>query len=67
MRQKVLFFALLTFIGLTLTLVLAPLVAEISYIVQAKENQQPGRFGPKGVYAQAYGLFIFCFATGNLM
>ncbi|PVH89321.1 MFS transporter-like protein [Cadophora sp. DSE1049] len=65
--QKVLLCALLFLIGITLTLVNAPLMAEITYVVEAKERETPGRFGPSGAYAQAYGLFVTAFAAGSLI
>jgi Na+/melibiose symporter-like transporter len=55
--QKVLLCALLALIGLTETLVFAPITAEITYVVEAKEEKQPGIFGSNGAMAQAYGLF----------
>jgi Na+/melibiose symporter-like transporter len=67
MGQKVPFCALLVLIGVSLTLVMPPLMAEITYIVEAKEKQSPGRFGPSGAYAQAYGLFITAFVAGTLI
>ncbi|RDL38980.1 MFS transporter-like protein [Venustampulla echinocandica] len=66
-RQKVLLCALLTLIGVSLTLVMPPLMAEIAYVVEAKERERPGRFGSTGAYAQAYGLFIAAFAAGSLI
>lgn len=65
--QKVLLCALLAFIGLGLCLVMPPLMAEITYVVEAKEKEKPGCFGPTGAYAQAYGLFIAAFAAGSLI
>ncbi|KAF4626870.1 hypothetical protein G7Y89_g11285 [Cudoniella acicularis] len=65
--QKVLLCALLALIGVGLTLVLPPLMAEITYVVEAKERERPGRFGSTGAYAQAYGLFIAAFAAGSLI
>jgi MFS family permease len=65
--QKVLLAALLALIGLALTLVMPPLMAEITYLVEAKEKQNPGHFGPTGAYAQAYGLFVAAFAAGTLI
>ncbi|PQE21104.1 hypothetical protein CJF32_00005541 [Rutstroemia sp. NJR-2017a WRK4] len=67
MGQKVLLMALLALIGISLTLVMPPLMAEITYIVEAKEKQSPGRFGKNGAYAQAYALFIMAFAAGTLI
>jgi MFS family permease len=66
-RQKVLFCALLALIGVSLTLVMPPLMAEITYVVEAKERERPGRYGKTGAYAQAYGLFIAAFAAGTLI
>lgn len=65
--QKVLFCALLCLIGVALTLVMPPLMAEIAYVVEAKERERPGRYGKTGAYAQAYGLFIAAFAAGSLI
>jgi hypothetical protein len=65
--QKVLLCALLALIGVSLTLVMPPLMAEITYVVEAKERECPGRFGPTGAYAQAYGLFVTAFAAGTLI
>ncbi|CAG8973682.1 hypothetical protein HYALB_00002248 [Hymenoscyphus albidus] len=65
--QKALFCVLLTLIGVGLCLVMPPLMAEITYVVEAKEKERPGRFGATGAYAQAYGLFIAAFAAGSLI
>ena len=65
--QKVLFCVLLALIGFALTLVMPPLMAEITYAVEAKEKADPGRFGTTGAYAQAYGLFVTAFAAGTLI
>ncbi|KAH8813022.1 MFS transporter-like protein [Xylogone sp. PMI_703] len=67
LRQKVLLCALLALIGFTLTVAMTPLMAEITYVVEAKEKRSPGIFGPTGAYAQAYGLFVFAFAAGTLV
>ncbi|KAI9829429.1 MAG: hypothetical protein M1819_006366 [Sarea resinae] len=65
--QKVLLCALLFLIGFSIDLVMAPLMAEITYVVEAKERKRPGMFGPSGAYAQAYGLFNTAFAGGTLV
>ena len=65
--QKVLLCTLLTLIGIALTLAMPPLMAEITYLVEAKEKQSPGRYGSQGAYAQAYGLFVMAFAAGTLI
>ncbi|ESZ94455.1 hypothetical protein SBOR_5173 [Sclerotinia borealis F-4128] len=67
LNQKVLLCALLALIGVSLTCVIPGLMAEITYIVEAKEKEIPGRFGKNGAYAQAYGLFITAFAAGTLI
>lgn len=65
--QKVLLCVLMALIGISLTLVMPPLMAEITYVVEAKEKQSPGRYGTTGAYAQAYGLFVMAFAAGSLI
>lgn len=65
--QKVLLCALLALIGASLTLVMPPLMAEITYVVEAKERVNPGCFGSTGAYAQAYGLFVTAYAAGTLI
>jgi len=68
MRQKVLLCALLALIGCTLTLVLTPMMAEITYAVDAKAARHPpGFFGKNGAYAQAYSLFNMAWAGGCLV
>ncbi|OBT60591.1 hypothetical protein VE03_10001 [Pseudogymnoascus sp. 23342-1-I1] len=66
-RQVVLLCALLAVLGTALAAVMPPLMAEITYIVEAKEVRSPGIFGAKGAYAQAYGLFVMAFAGGCLV
>ena len=58
---------LLTTLGTSLTLILPPLLAEITYLVKAKEKKQPGLFGKSGAFAQAYGLFNCAYAAGTLV
>jgi len=65
--QKVLLCALLAVIGFGLAVVMVPLMAEITYVVEAKEKKRPGVFGVKGAYAQAYALFNVSFAGGTLV
>lgn len=67
LRQKVLLCALLALIGVALCVAMTPLMAEITYVVEAKEKRSPGVFGPGGAYAQAYGLFVTAFAAGTLI
>lgn len=42
-------------------------MAEITYVVDAKEKKNPGIFGKTGAYAQAYGLFVMSYAAGTLI
>jgi len=65
--QKVLLCALLALIGVSLNLMMPPLMAEITYVVEAKEKKTPGLFGRSGAYAQAYALFNCAFAGGALV
>ncbi|KAL8671261.1 MAG: hypothetical protein Q9168_004230 [Polycauliona sp. 1 TL-2023] len=65
--QVVILCVLLACLGVALTIVMTPLLAEIAYILEAKEKHHPGLFGQKGAYAQAYGLFNCAFAGGMLM
>ena len=66
-QDKVLLNALLVLIGASLTCILSPLMAEITYTVDAKEKKNPGGFGKTGAYAQAYGLFVMSYAAGALV
>lgn len=66
-QQKVLLCALLALIGFMLAILMPPLMAEVTYIIEAKEKRNPGCFGPNGAYAQAYGLFVFAFAAGGVI
>lgn len=65
--QKVLFGVLLTLMGIALTLSSTPLMAEITYVIEAKEKKQPGIWGAKGVYGVGFGLFTTSFALGGVM
>jgi MFS family permease len=65
--QKVLLCALLTLLGVALNFLLTPLMVEITYTVEQKERDNPGLFGKRGAYAQAYGLFNVAWAGGCLV
>lgn len=68
LEQKVLLCALLALIGLCLTLEITPMMAEITYAVNAKaERRPPGFFGKNGAYAQAYSLFNIAWAAGCMI
>ncbi|KAK4555805.1 hypothetical protein LTR86_007025 [Recurvomyces mirabilis] len=65
LTQKVLLCALLALFGLAMTLVITPIMAEITYAVDAKaQRHPPGFFGKNGAYAQAYSLFNMAWAAG---
>ena len=63
--HKVLLGALLALMGLTLTFSNVPLMAEITFAIEAKEAKRPGIFGEKGAYGIGYGLFTTSFALGG--
>lgn len=65
--HKALLAALLALAGATLPFSMTPLMAEISYVIEAKEAENPGIFGEKGVYGLAYGLFNMAFALGGIV
>ena len=67
-NHKVMLCAFLALIGVGLTLALTPIMAEISYAVDAKAKRRPpGFFGKNGAYAQAYGLFNMAWACGSMI
>ncbi|KAF1937655.1 MFS general substrate transporter [Clathrospora elynae] len=70
-KDKVLLCALLAVGGLFVAVNLAPVMAEISAVAEAKEKRmlaggRPG-FGPGGAFAQAYALFNMAFAGGCMV
>jgi MFS family permease len=65
--QKVLLCAMLSLIGFCLTLVMAPLMAEIDHVVELEEKRRPGSLGKRGAAAQGFGLFNAAFAIGTLV
>lgn len=67
-QQKVIFCVILTLIGFALTCALTPIMAEITYCVEALvAKAPPGTFGERGATAQAYGLFNMAFAAGSML
>jgi MFS family permease len=66
-QHKVLLAVLLALAGFTLPFSMTPLMAEISYVIEAKEAENPGIFGENGVYGLAYGLFNMAFALGGII
>ncbi|RDW79861.1 MFS transporter-like protein [Coleophoma cylindrospora] len=67
MAQKVLLCALLSLIGVCLTLSMTPLMAEIDHVLEEEERKNPGGFGEKGAAAQGFGLFNTSYALGSLI
>ncbi|GJN81595.1 hypothetical protein PLIIFM63780_005130 [Purpureocillium lilacinum] len=67
LSQKVLLGALLTLMGIALTLSSTPLMAEITYVIEDKDKEKPGIWGTKGVYGVGFGLFTTSFALGGVI
>ncbi|KAL5362034.1 major facilitator superfamily domain-containing protein [Aspergillus floccosus] len=65
--QKVLLCALLAVVGVCLATFIPPVLAEVSYIVQKKEQENPNVFGSRGATALAYGVMNGAYATGLLV
>ena len=66
-NQVVLLCALLAAVGLALTIVMVPILTEMTTVVDAREKAQPGVFGPRGAYARAYGLMNMGWALGAVV
>jgi MFS family permease len=65
--QKVLLCALLAMLGLFMTMIMAPLMAEIDHCLTVEEKKKPGSLGKSGAAAQGYGLFNLAYAIGSLI
>ena len=65
--QKVLLAALLVLIGFCISLVFAPLMADLDHAVALEEKKRPGSMGKRGAVAQGYGLFNLAYALGTLI
>ncbi|KAK3685799.1 major facilitator superfamily domain-containing protein [Podospora appendiculata] len=66
LEHKILLCALLALLGATLlALANTPLMAEMTYAIDAQEASQPGFWGENGVYGIAYGLWTTAFALGG--
>lgn len=52
--------------GFTLILIVSPVAADLSAVVEEKEKNDPGIFGPGGAYAQAFALFNCSMAAATL-
>lgn len=57
---------LLVVLGVSMILIMTPIMAEMTYIVEQEEEKEPGVFGKGGAYAQVYGLYISSFGIGAL-
>ena len=44
-----------------------PAYTETTYVVDDAEERDPGVWGPKGAYAQAFSLMTVAYATGSLV
>lgn len=67
LHQKIFLSVLLSIIGLTLVLLMAPCMAEIERVVEEKVREDPAVFGGKSATATAYGLFNMAYALGILI
>lgn len=54
------------YIGFTLILIVSPVAADLSAVVEAKEKADPDAFGPGGAYGQAFALFNCSMAAATL-
>lgn len=66
-RQIVLLCALLVMLGFLLAVAMMPFLTEITHVVASEEKANPGTFGKRGAYAQAYGLYNCAFSGGMLL
>ncbi|KAL8682512.1 MAG: hypothetical protein Q9186_001459 [Xanthomendoza sp. 1 TL-2023] len=66
MEQKILLCGLLVCCAVSLILIVSPVAADLSAVVQEKEQLDPDAFGPGGAYAQAFALFNCSMAAGTL-
>ncbi|KAI0099442.1 MFS general substrate transporter [Daldinia grandis] len=66
-QHKVLLCFLLALLGIALAFANVPLMAEITYVIEAKVAKQPGIFGENGVYGLGYGLFNVAFSLGGVV
>ena len=54
-------------LGISLNMILTPSWSDASYTVDEIMTNEPGIFGTKGAYAQAFGLMNMAYATGSLV
>ena len=65
--QVALLCVLLFAIGIALNMILAPVWSDTIYLVNEKATKDPGIFGNKGAYAQAFGLMNMAYAIGSVI
>ncbi|KAJ5660619.1 hypothetical protein N7507_007070 [Penicillium longicatenatum] len=65
--QEVALFGDLSLKGFAITMIMTPVLAEVSVVVDGLEEEKPGRFGNHGAQAQAYGLLEFLYSSGTLV
>lgn len=65
-KHKILLCGLLVCCGFTLILIVSPVAADLSAVVEEKERSDPGAFGAGGAYAQAFALFNCSMAAATL-
>ena len=58
---------LLLLLGVTLNMILTPVWSEASYLVDEIMMNEPGIFGAKGAYGQAFSLMNMAYAIGSLV
>lgn len=54
-------------LGISLNMILTPSWSDASYTVDEIMSNEPGIFGTKGAYAQAFGLMNMAYAIGSLV
>lgn len=47
--------------------VLSPLMAEVSYVVESLQRETPATMGSSAAFAQAFGLLSMAFAAGVMV
>lgn len=66
-NQVTLLCVLLLATGTALNMVLTPVWSDTVYLVSERINDQPGIFGGKSPYAQAFGLMNMAYAIGSVL
>ena len=66
-NMVVLLCCLLLLLGIALNMILTPAWSDVSYLVDDMMREEPGIFGAKGAYAQAFGLMNVAYAAGSLV